>query len=354
MPMCLSNSLKGVRIYGYDDLRQAVLRAYMERVDLPGSIARRGRIARARAIYTSKLDRVFSILAEYVGSCARLPRISSIHPFYAEVAMIASGGMYEALVDRCRKVVHLAASLYREYRGKICSSEDPSEIEKLAREYVGRCLSIVRRGLKGVERIRDAVLEISRSPCVSEDTANIVISGMPQVGKSTLVSRISTAKPEISPFPFTTKRVVMGHLDIGDRRFAIIDTPGILDRPEEEMNEIELKAVSAIRHIADLAVFLIDPRSSAYYTLDQQLKVLQGIEKILGRDRVLVAINKVDIASKEEVERCLSRLKDLGYRQVYLISALKGEGVDNLVNRVAEILSHRGAGDRAETISKTA
>jgi len=169
---------------------------------------------------------------------------------------------------------------------------------------------------------------------------------MPQVGKSTLVSRISTAKPETSPFPFTTKRVIMGHLDLGDRRLSIIDTPGILDRPVEEMNEIELRAVSAIKHLADLAVFLIDPRRGAYYTLDQQLRVLQGVEKILGKDRVLVAINKVDAASREEVEGCLSRLKSLGYDQVYMISALKGEGVGDLIRGVIENLSNREAGDR--------
>ncbi|MEM1611407.1 MAG: GTPase [Sulfolobales archaeon] len=340
MSECLSNSIKTVRIYSYEDIRNAVLKSYMDRSDLSASLLKKNRIIKARAIYVSKLDRIFSLLASYMGACARLPRLASMHPFYSEIAVIASGGKYEELLDRCKRAIHLITKLYREYRKRIIESEDPSEIKKLAREYVGRSLSIIRRGLKGVEILRNAINEISKSPCISSDMANVVICGMPQVGKSTLVSRISTAKPETSPFPFTTKRVIMGHIDLGGRRVSIIDTPGILDRPIEEMNEIELKAVSAIKHLADIAVFLIDPRRGAYYSLEQQLRVLDSVEKIIRKEKILIAINKIDILSKEEIELCISRLRERGYENIYMISALKGEGIDDLVKGIIKKLEY--------------
>jgi nucleolar GTP-binding protein len=341
MAECLSNALKGMRINGYEDIRQAVLRSYMGRSNLPGSALRGDRVTRARAIYIAKLDKVFSILSRSISLCAGLPKLASMHPFYAEVAIIASESKYEELLDKCKKAVHIITKLYKEYRKKIVASENPSEIKKLVREYVGRVLSIVRRGLRDVEILRRAINEISKSPCISEDTVGIVICGMPQVGKSTLVSSVSTAKPETSPFPFTTKRVIMGHIDFEGRKISIIDTPGILDRPIDEMNEIELKAVSAIKHLADVAIFLIDPRRSAYYPLEHQLKVLDSIEKIIKKEKILVAVNKIDIATKEEIERCLAMLKSKGYNKVYLISALKREGVDSLIKDAIEKLSYR-------------
>lgn len=341
MSKCLSRTLGSARIYEPEAVRDAVLKTYMERVDLTGKVLRSDKITRARAIYIAKLDRLFSIIVDRIGGCARLPKSSSMHPFYAEIAIIASNGRYDELIDKCRRAIHLVTVLYREYRRKILSSEDPSEIRRYVREYVGRSLSIARRGLRGIEAMRRAIDEIRRSPCISEDTINIVVSGMPQVGKSTLVSRISSAKPETSPFPFTTKRVIMGHLVFGDRRIAVIDTPGMLDRPLDEMNEIELKAVSAIRHLADIAIFMIDPRRGAYYSLEQQLNVLKAIERIIDRGRILVAINKIDISSKEEIDACAELLKRIGYERVHLISAITGYGLDSLLKEALKLAEER-------------
>lgn len=341
MPVCLSNEMKNTKIYDPEYIRSTVLRAYGERIDISGKIARSTRIARARSIYLAKIDKVFSLLADLVGRCARLPRSSSMHPFYAEIALIASEKMYDNLIDKCRRVVHIVTNLYRDYRKRITESEDPAEIEALSREYVGRVLSTVKRGLRGIELLRKAVEEVSRSPCISEEAINIVVCGMPQVGKSTLVSRISSAKPETSPFPFTTKRVIMGHLDIDGRRIAIIDTPGILDRPLEDMNEIEMKAIAAIKNLADLALFLIDPRKGAYYSLAEQLRVLRSITSLLGIERVIVLINKVDAASKEEIEEVLEILKSNGYKKIYLISALTGYGLDLLLKQLAIVKTEK-------------
>lgn len=331
MARCLSSDMRGIKIHDPEYIRDAVLKAYEERIDISGRLARSPRISRARSIYLAKIDRIFSLLADLVGKCARLPRTSSMHPFYAEIALIASEKMYDDLVDRCKRAVYIISSLYREYRRRIIESEDPDEVEKLSREYVGRVISTIKRGLRGIELLRRAVEELSRSPCISEEALNIVVCGMPQVGKSTLVSRISTAKPKTSPFPFTTKSVIMGHLEIGGRLIAIIDTPGILDRPVEEMNEIEMRAVAAIKNLADLALFLIDPRRGSYYSLEEQLGVLKNVADLLGREKIVVAINKVDIASKEEIGKALEILRIDGYERIYLISALTGYGVDLLL-----------------------
>ncbi len=352
MHRCLSNEMRGTRIYDPAYIRDAVLKAYEEKIDISGKIARSSKISRARSIYLAKVDRVFSLLADLVGRCARLPRSSSMHPFYAEIAMIASEKMYDSLIDRCRRAVYIVTSLYREYRRRITGSEDPVEVEKLSREFVGRALSTVRRGLRGIDLLGRAVEEISRSPCISEEAINIVVCGMPQVGKSTLVSRISSAKPETSPFPFTTKNIVMGHLEVGGEVIVVIDTPGILDRPIDEMNEIELKAVAAIKNLADLALFLIDPRRGSYYSLSEQLEVLKSVTELLGWDKIIIAVNKVDAASKEEIDNALEILRVSGYDKIYLISALTGQGLDLLLEGLAKRKTESSSGEARHKVQR--
>ena len=83
------------------------------------------------------------------------------------------------------------------------------------------------------------------------------------MGKSKLVTELSTAAPEIAPYPFTTKGIVIGHIEDGWMKFQIIDTPGLLDRNFEDRNDIEKQAVLALRYLTDVMVFVIDPSSHA-------------------------------------------------------------------------------------------
>ena len=72
----------------------------------------------------------------------------------------------------------------------------------------------------------------------------VVIAGYPNVGKSTMVGNLSSAKPQVSEYPFTTKQIFIGSYkdEYGGSYFQVIDTPGILDRPMFERNNIEKQA----------------------------------------------------------------------------------------------------------------
>jgi nucleolar GTP-binding protein len=86
------------------------------------------------------------------------------------------------------------------------------------------------------------------------------------VGKSSLLRCLSSAKPEIAQYPFTTKEIHVGHIEKTEKyitkRFQIIDTPGLLDRPLSKRNEIEKQAIAALTHLADLIVFVLDVSGS--------------------------------------------------------------------------------------------
>jgi nucleolar GTP-binding protein len=80
---------------------------------------------------------------------------------------------------------------------------------------------------------------------------------------------------EVQPYAFTTKALYVGHMDYKYLRWQVIDTPGILDKPLEERNTIEMQAVTALAHLRACAVYMMDLSEQCGKTLEEQVKLLK-------------------------------------------------------------------------------
>jgi nucleolar GTP-binding protein len=120
------------------------------------------------------------------------------------------------------------------------------------------------------------------------------------VGKSSLVARLSSATPQIAPYPFTTKGIVIGHSKDDWRVFQIIDTPGLLDREFEDRNAIEKQAVLALRYLTDVMVFLLDPSETCGYDMRKQTALLEAIKNNFSGVPIIVAESKSDVLKRDE------------------------------------------------------
>jgi nucleolar GTP-binding protein len=118
----------------------------------------------------------------------------------------------------------------------------------------------------------------------------------------------------------------VGHFEINSIRYQIVDTPGLLDRPFAQRNEIELQAISALRHLGDVLLIIVDPTGTCGYELDEQIKLVEEIGKHIDMP-VLVAANKSDLSGEIAHERF-----DVS------ISTLTGDGVDALKNRLVSMI----------------
>jgi len=149
-----------------------------------------------------------------------------------------------------------------------------------------------------------------------QDVPTIVIAGYPNVGKSSLLRHLSSAKPEIAIYPFTTKQVIVGHIKIKEKflttTYQIIDTPGLLDRPLSKRNDIEKQAIAALTHLADIIVFMIDPSETCGYSLKDQYNMLAQIKKIFLDVPIVVVENKVDLKKTESHELKISCENNIG------------------------------------------
>jgi nucleolar GTP-binding protein len=325
---CISEEVGSIRIPDLNEIREYVLKVYQDRISVPKGLKRKYVV-----IYLSKIDRVNSYLVNRVlNNLGKLSKIS-ISKFYQEILKLAGINRYEQTLNILYRRMKVINRLWRVYRVRIKSSLDAKEARRVFREYIGRVLSIFRRSSDELDLIRSAVVLLSKIPCI-DDLPTIVVAGMPQTGKSTFVGNVFTAKPKVSPFPFTTKDIILGHIELDGVKVQIIDTPGILDRPLNELNPIERKAYLAIKYLADYILYFIDPLEDSYYNIENQLKLLQSIINEFGEEKIFVVINKIDSVRPERLEYVKKLVSERTNTYIYTISALKNLNTHNLIRDV--------------------
>ncbi len=164
--------------------------------------------------------------------------------------------------------------------------------------------------------------------------ADVGLIGFPNVGKSTLISRISSAKPKIADYPFTTLVPHLGVVQLGNfRSFVVADIPGLIEGAHEGhgLGDQFLKHVERTRvliHMIDVSNDVRDPVSD-YKAIVKELALFN--EELLNRKQLVVA-SKLDVLGDR---RKLSRLKAMCTRRKlpFLgISAVTGQGIKELIN----------------------
>ena len=159
--------------------------------------------------------------------------------------------------------------------------------------------------------------------------ADVGLVGFPNAGKSTLISRISAAKPKIADYPFTTLEPNLGVVKTAESSFVVADIPGLVAGAHEGKG----LGHRFLRHVSRAAVlvFLVDPTAQDRDpTLDRDvlLKELGAFDPELARRPSLTVLSKADVA-EDEVSLLLDEMPD-----ALPISAVTGQGVDELVRRL--------------------
>ena len=170
--------------------------------------------------------------------------------------------------------------------------------------------------------------------------ADVGLLGMPNAGKSTLISAISNARPKIADYPFTTLHPNLGVVRVGpEKSFVVADIPGLIEGASEGagLGHLFLRHLQRTRvllHVVDLAPFDegVDPVKQAK-AIVKELKIYD--EALFNKPRWLV-LNKLDmIPAEERVAKVVNFVKRYGWKgPVYQISALTREGCEHLVQAI--------------------
>ncbi|MFC2175030.1 NOG1 family protein [archaeon] len=181
--------------------------------------------------------------------------------------------------------------LGKDYRRKMRGKADLKEVTRMRKQFEKRSEDILD-GVDGdIKIIKKASRALKRMPSVRK-MKTVLIAGYPNVGKSSLLNELSDSRVDVQPYPFTTKSILVGYMKEGYRRFQLVDTPGILDRPAR--NEIEKQAVTALKHLSKKIIFVIDPSETCGYKIAQQEELMEKVKEELGAD-VMVVYSKADL-----------------------------------------------------------
>lgn len=263
-----------------------------------GSRAKSGKISynTKREAEESMITTATNILSDNLANIVRdFPSFDELPVFYRELADITVG------VDRIRVSLsnlqwasRKIKEIGRAHVGRIRRREDPKLVRQSA---LGRMSSIMQRVSKDLELLNEARDKLRSLPDI-RDEPTIVVAGYPNVGKSSFVKLVSSAQPEIATYPFTTKGLTVGHFTRKGRRYQIVDTPGLLDRPLKERNTIERQAILALNHIAGVILFILDPSESCGYTFLEQKRLLNEVRNTFSAP-IITVYNKKDLITED-------------------------------------------------------
>jgi GTP-binding protein len=167
--------------------------------------------------------------------------------------------------------------------------------------------------------------------------ADAAIIGFPNAGKSTLISRVSAARPKVADYPFTTLEPHLGVVEVDDRQFVLADIPGLVEGAAEGRG----LGHAFLRHVerARALLLLLDPSPGQELSVARQhgvlLAELERHDPTLAARPRLVAVSKIDLPGAVTAATALA---DTLGRRVYAVSAVTGEGVTVLMHAVADLV----------------
>jgi nucleolar GTP-binding protein len=247
--------------------------------------------ARANSFAESVVTQVSRVVESY-------PDLSNLPEFYEQLC----GSQFDIdevrqALGRLQGVVPTIRMLARGCIKDVGALEDGELMKKRFNVFVGRAKSVLVQAGKGAGLLNAARDSMVVFPLLKIDHYTVALAGFPNVGKSTLLSKLTSAKPKIANYSFTTKTLNVGYYKEGYHDVQVVDTPGALAR-FEKMNAVEQMAFLCVKYAAHLVVMVIDPTPG--YSLEEQRLLVKQVRE--HDKELLFYISKTDIADKSVVK----------------------------------------------------
>jgi len=227
---------------------------------------------------------------------------------------------------RLRRAEERIRGVAREAELSIRRASGPDEIGETIRRFYGRLASFVREVDPDLVRLRQVRGFLKERPRLDPNEPRLVVAGFPNVGKSSLVARLSSARPKVADYPFTTTAIAVGHADLGFDRLQVVDTPGVLGR-RGQLNPAEAEAETTVARAASVVLFVLDPSGSCGYPIEEQERLLSRWREEFPTLAIVPVETKADL-----LRRPNERLH---------VSATSGEGLEALWSALRQQLLPR-------------
>lgn len=259
------------------------------------------KITRIRSFYMRKVKFTQQTIDEKLAAMLQdFPRLDDIHPFYADLMNILyDRDHYKLALGQVNTAKNLVNGISKDYLRLMKYADSLYRCKQLKRAALGRMCTVLKKLKAALGYLEEVRKHISRLPSLDPSTRTLLLTGYPNVGKSSFMNKVTRADVEVQPYAFTTKALFVGHMDHRFLRWQVVDTPGILDRPLEERNTIEMQAITALAHLQCCVLYFLDISEQCGFPLDQQLKLFESIRPLFVNKQVMMVANKTDVVAYE-------------------------------------------------------
>ena len=166
--------------------------------------------------------------------------------------------------------------------------------------------------------------------------ADAGLVGFPNAGKSSLLRKISAAKPKVADYPFTTLDPKLGVVRKGDEEIMVADIPGLIEDAHvgSGLGFKFLKHIERCHSLIHVIDITNEDLVKSYNTIINELKSYD--EDLVNKNKIIV-LNKCDLLKKEEIDKIRIDFENFINLKIHLISTISGEGIDQLINEILKL-----------------
>lgn len=313
-------------------------------------------IQRIRSFYMRKIKFCSDSFIEKLDNIINgFPKLDQIHPFYSDwLNVLYDKDHYKIALGQVNTIRGVIERVEKDYLKLMKYGDSLYRCKTLKIAALGRMCTAIKRLKSSLQYLEEIRKHISRLPAIDPFSPTLLLVGPPNVGKSSFINNITNANVEVSSMPFSTQNLFLGITEVKNVRIQIIDSPGLLDRPLEQRNTIEMQSITALAHLKVCVLFIIDLSETCGYLLSDQLKLFSEISPLFVNKLTYIILNKSDLVSRNSLHQELKDILDEFEKINPSISLLENSSLDkNNTYKNAELVAtellNRRLKDRTDT-----
>ncbi|XP_076913516.1 nucleolar GTP-binding protein 1-like [Bidens hawaiensis] len=277
------------------------------------------------------------------------PNKRHLHPYERSLVELTLGdGNYEQVLGKVDSLRKKLVSVGKEHASLCAQSSTKREAEERLAEGIKRLEEIFHTDGKAVDELMQIANSLRAMPVVDLEMPTLCLVGAPNVGKSSLVRILSTGKPEICNYPFTTRGILMGHITLSYQHFQVTDTPGILRRRDEDRNNLEKLTLAVLEHLPTAVLFVHDLTGECGTSPSDQYLIYKEIKERFSTHLWIDIVSKCDLLQESPVfyitedaeadDSELQKYRLVGPDGALRVSVMSQVGINELKSKVHELL----------------